>query len=57
VRLTWAQVEALVTVAAQVDAEPATLDEFLPERAQRMAFRGAVKALQHLHDTTQAVMD
>jgi hypothetical protein len=55
--LTQVQVEVLLTVAADIDSEPGKLEAILPKRAQRVAFRGATKALERIYDTMRPVTE
>ena len=48
VRLNCQQVEAVLAVAEVIDAKPESLTAILPERSNRMAFRGAITALQNV---------
>jgi hypothetical protein len=52
VQLTRPQIEAVLAVARSIDAKPGDLNQFLPTVAQRAVFRGAMKALEQVRDTT-----
>ncbi len=54
-QLTWAQIDAVLTLAHAVDQQPGDLNRHLPELGQRAAFRGAVAVLKTLKTAGKAV--
>ena len=51
--LTVQQIDALLKAAGVIDAKPEALEAMLPERGDRLAFRGAATELRKVRDAME----